>query len=159
MQTLVEVRGDLPFTDLADFAARVDPRQLNRMQLENLVRAGAFDALEGNRARLFAAAESILRRAQATAEEKASGQIALFGGAAGTRESLRLPDMPDWPSMERLGFEAEAIGFHLTAHPLDVYAKALRRLGTTACAQVETVAQTGITRVRWPAPWLRRRNA
>ena len=149
MQTLVGVRGDLPFTDLADFAARVDPRQLNRMQLENLVRAGAFDALEGNRARLFAAAESILRRAQATAEEKASGQIALFGTAqTGTRESLRLPDMPDWPSMERLGFEAEAIGFHLTAHPLDVYAKALRRLGTTACAQVETVAQTGITRIR-----------
>ena len=50
--------------------------------------------------------------------------------------------------MERLSFEAEAIGFHLTAHPLDVYAKALRRLGTTPCAQVEASAQSGITRVR-----------
>ncbi len=50
--------------------------------------------------------------------------------------------------MERLSFEAEAIGFHLTAHPLDVYAKALRRLGTTSCAQVEASAQSGITRVR-----------
>ena len=50
--------------------------------------------------------------------------------------------------MERLGFEAEAIGFHLTAHPLDVYAKALRRLGTTPCAQVEASAQAGVTRVR-----------
>ena len=49
------------------------------MQLENLIRAGAFDTLEPNRARLFAAAETILRRAQATAEEKESGQIALFG--------------------------------------------------------------------------------
>ena len=149
MQTLVETRGDQPFTDLADFAARVDPRQLNRMQLENLIRAGAFDALEGNRARLFAAAEPILRRAQATAEEKESGQTALFGAAqTGTRETLRLPDMPDWPPMERLGFEAEAIGFHLTAHPLDVYVKALRRMGTTDCAQVEAVAQAGVTRVR-----------
>jgi DNA polymerase-3 subunit alpha len=119
------------------------------MQLENLVRAGAFDALEPNRARLFAAAEAILRRAQATAEEKESGQIALFGASPGaSHESLRLPDMPDWPPMERLNFEAEAIGFHLTAHPLDVYAKALRRLGTTACAQVETVAQSGVMRVR-----------
>ena len=68
MQALAEARGDTPFADLADFAARVDPRQLNRMQLENLIRAGAFDALETNRARLFAAAEAILRRAQATAD-------------------------------------------------------------------------------------------
>ena len=148
MQALVEARGDQTFVDLVDFSARVDPRQLNRMQLENLVRAGAFDALEGNRARLFAGAEAILRRAQATAEEKESGQIALFGATQGTRETLRLPDMPDWPPIERLGFEAEAIGFHLTAHPLDVYAKALRRLGTTACALVESVAQAGVTRVR-----------
>jgi len=149
MQALVEARGEQPFTDLADLAARVDPRQLNRMQLENLIRAGAFDALEPNRARLYAAAETILRRAQATAEEKQSGQIALFGASpGGAREALRLPDMQDWLPMERLNFEAEAIGFHLTAHPLDVYAKALRRLGTTPCGQVETVAQAGVTRMR-----------
>ncbi len=149
MQALVAARGALPFTDLADLAARVDPRQLNRMQIENLTRAGAFDTLEPNRARLFAAAEAILRRAQSTAEEKASGQIALFGAPSGSsRESLRLPDMPDWAPMDRLNFEAEAIGFHLTAHPLDVYAKALRRMGTTQCAQVESVAQAGVTRVR-----------
>ena len=149
MQALVEARGDTPFADLADFAARVDPRQLNRMQLENLIRAGAFDALEANRARMFAAAEAILRRAQAAATEKESGQTALFGASPGSsREALRLPEMTDWPPMERLSFEAEAIGFHLTAHPLDVYAKALRRLGTTSCAQVEASAQSGITRVR-----------
>ena len=149
MQALAEARGDTPFADLADFAARVDPRQLNRMQLENLIRAGAFDALETNRARMFAAAEAILRRAQATATEKESGQTALFGASPGSsREALRLPDMVDWPPMERLSFEAEAIGFHLTAHPLDVYAQALRRLGTTSCAQVEASAQSGITRVR-----------
>jgi DNA polymerase-3 subunit alpha len=150
MTSLVEARGDTPFIDPADFAARVDPRQLNRMQLENLVRAGAFDSLESNRARLFTAAETILRRAQATAEEKDSGQIALFGAASGGSqgEKLRLPDMPDWAPTERLNFEAEAIGFHLTAHPLDAYAKALRRLGTTACAHVEASAQAGVTRVR-----------
>ncbi len=98
MQAVVEARGDTPFADLADFAARVDPRQLNRMQLENLIRAGAFDSLEPNRARLFAAAETILRRAQAKAEEKESGQIGAVRRGAGRRPSrLRLPDMPDWP--------------------------------------------------------------
>ncbi len=54
MEFVVEARGGKRFASVADFAARVDPRQLNRMQLENLIRAGAFDGLEANRARLFA---------------------------------------------------------------------------------------------------------
>jgi DNA polymerase-3 subunit alpha len=149
MHALTEARGDRHFTDLADLAARVDPRQLNRMQLENLIRAGAFDALGSNRASMFEAVEAILRRAQAIATEKASGQIALFGGISGSSsEPLRLPDIPDWSPTERLNFEAEAIGFHLTAHPLDAYTKALRRLGTTTCARIEASLQSGITRVR-----------
>jgi DNA polymerase-3 subunit alpha len=146
MQAVVAARAARPFADLADFAARVDPRLLNRMQLENLVRAGAFDALEPNRARLFAGAEVILRRAQANAEEKQSGQIGLFG--AGRREELRLPDAPAWPEMDALAFESEAIGFHLTAHPLDAYATTLRRLGVVPSNQLEQRAQTGAARVR-----------
>jgi DNA polymerase-3 subunit alpha len=147
MQAVVQARGDRPFADLADLAARVDPRQLNKMQLENLARAGAFDQLEANRARVFTGTETILRRAQAQAEETASGQIGLFGDA-GKVEALRLPDMPDWPMLERLAFEAEAIGFHLSAHPLDAYVQVLRRLGVTPCAQVEARARAGVTRVR-----------
>jgi DNA polymerase III subunit alpha len=149
MTALVAARGEHAFADVGEFAARVDSHQLNRMQLENLIRAGAFDSLEPNRARLFAAAEAILRRAQSLAEERDSGQTALFGASPGTsREPLRLPDMPDWHSIDRLNFEAEAIGFHLTAHPLDAYTKALRRMGTLPCARVEAAAQSGTTRVR-----------
>ena len=148
MEALVAARGEKAFADLADFAARVDPRQLNRMQLENLARAGAFDRLDGNRARLFGGAETILRRAQARVEEQNSGQIGLFGGTASEPESLRLPDLPDWPPLERLAFEAEAVGFHLTAHPLDAYAAALRRLGVVQSSQVEARAQAGVGRVK-----------
>ncbi|MGE0223314.1 MAG: DNA polymerase III subunit alpha, partial [Acetobacteraceae bacterium] len=148
MQALEGVRGDRPFEDLAGFAARIDPRHMNRMQLENLIRAGAFDRLEPNRARLFGAAETILRRAQAVQEEKESGQIGLFGGAASRPEPLRMPAVQDWAPLERLAFEAEAVGFHLTAHPLDTYAQALRRLGVTPSAQVEAHAQAGVTRVK-----------
>jgi DNA polymerase III subunit alpha len=148
MESVVEARGDQPFADLADFATRVDPRQLNRMQLENLVRAGAFDKLDDNRARLFAGAETILRRAQADQEEKESGQIGLFGGETSKPEPLRLPDVLDWPPLERLAFEAEAVGFHLTAHPLDTYAQALRRLGVTQSVHVEARAAAGVGRVK-----------
>jgi DNA polymerase-3 subunit alpha len=146
MQAVVAARGDRPFADLADFAARVDPRHLNRMQIENLVKAGAFDSLERNRARLFAGAEVVLRRAQASAEEKASGQIGLFGGSR--PEPLRLPEVAAWAPMDALAYEAEAIGFHLTAHPLDAYAQTLRRLGVVPSNQLEARAQAGAARVR-----------
>jgi DNA polymerase-3 subunit alpha len=147
MESVAAARGETPFTDLADFAKRVDPRQLNRMQIENLARSGAFDCLDSNRARVFAGAETILRRSQADREEKESGQIGLFG-EANRPEPLRLPDVPDWPPLERLAFEAEAVGFHLTAHPLDAYAQALRRIGVTSSAQVEARAAAGIGRVK-----------
>ena len=147
MEAVAAARGRRPFADLADFAARVDPRQLNKMQLENLIRAGAFDGLDPNRARLFGAAETILRRAQATAAEASSGQAGLFG-AAGRPEPLRLAEAQDWPSLERLGYEAEAIGFHLTAHPLDAYAQALRRLRVVRIADLPARAGAGETRVK-----------
>jgi DNA polymerase-3 subunit alpha len=147
MQEVIAARGDKPFKDLADFASRVDPRHLNKMQIENLARAGAFDELDRNRARLFTGAETILRRAQAQAEEAGSGQIGLFSGGA-QPETLRLPDIPDWPDIERLGFEAEAIGFHLTAHPLDGFKSLLRRLGAVPLNQIPARAALGRGRVK-----------
>jgi DNA polymerase-3 subunit alpha len=147
MQAVVATRGMSGFEDLADFAERVDPKQLNKAQIENLVRAGAFDRIEANRARAFTAAETILRRAQATAEASGSGQIGLFG-KSNQAEPLRLTDMPDWAPMDRLAFEAEAIGFHLTAHPLDAYATVLRRMQVVASTSMEARAQGGDARVK-----------
>jgi DNA polymerase-3 subunit alpha len=146
MQSLEAARGSTPFADIADFASRLDCRQVTKMQIENLARAGAFDSIDPNRARLFAGAETILRRAQSRAEEAASGQIGLFG--TGEREKLRLPDLPDWPDIEKLGFEAEAIGFHLTAHPLDGFATLLRRLGVLTTNALQARAEAGGGRVR-----------
>ncbi|WP_431305455.1 DNA polymerase III subunit alpha [Sediminicoccus sp. BL-A-41-H5] len=147
MRDLVAAR-DAPFTSIADFAARVDPKLLNKMQLENLAKAGAFDSLEGNRARLVAGAETVLRRAQATAEDRASNQIGLFGEVEQGPPLLRLPEIPDWPQLDKLGFEAEAVGFHLSAHPLDEYKGALRRLGATPSALIGDRARAGSTRLK-----------
>ncbi len=148
MRSIVDARDATPFASLADFADRIDPRQLSRSQVENLVRAGAFDSLDNNRARLFAAAETIVRRAQSKREETESGQIGLFGGETSKPEPLRMADTPDWPLLDRLSFEAEAVGFHLTAHPLDSYAQALRRLGAIKTNEVEARARAGVTRVK-----------
>ncbi|OUI96964.1 DNA polymerase III subunit alpha [Acetobacter indonesiensis] len=146
MEALTAARGNKPFKDLADFATRVDPKQINRMQMENLAKAGAFECLDKNRARVYRSAETILRRAQSQAQEAASGQIGLFGGG-GHVEPLRLEDGPDWPEFERLAMEAEAIGFHMTAHPLDSYGPVLRRLGATRCSALMSAAEAGVMRV------------
>ena len=139
MESVVATRGAKDFVSLADLAERVDARQLNKMALESLARSGAFDVIEPVRARAFAAAEPVLRRAQATAEARGSGQDALFG-RGGAPEPLRLPDLPEWPELDRLAAEAEAIGFHMTAHPLDAYAAAMRRLGVVASAALDSRA-------------------
>ena len=147
MEGVVLARGEAPFKDIADFSSRIDPRNLNKMQLENLGRAGAFDGLNPNRAQMVQGAETVLRRAQAVAEEAESGQIGMFAGGS-EPAGLRLPSVPDWPEMDRLGYEAEAVGFHLTAHPLDSYGPVLKRLGAISSAQLETQGLAGVTRAR-----------
>jgi DNA polymerase-3 subunit alpha len=90
----------------------------------------------------------VIRRAQAAAEERGSDQIALFGGLPQAEPDLRLPELPDWPIHERLEHEAEAIGFHMTAHPLDAYAKALARLGVVRIAEVAARVEAGAGRLK-----------
>ncbi|MFC0408181.1 DNA polymerase III subunit alpha [Roseomonas elaeocarpi] len=137
-----------PFRSLVDFASRVDPKLLNKMQLENLARAGAFECLDNNRARVTSGAEAILRRAQSSAEERVSDQIGLFGGGASVEAPLRLPERPDWPTLEKLSEEAEAIGFHLSAHPLDSYKTVLAKLRVTPIARMNDAAKSGTGRIK-----------
>jgi len=146
MQLVVAARGDRPFRSLAEFADRVEGRLLNKMQIENLARAGAFDSLEANRKRVVMGAEAILRRAQSASEARGSAQTMLFGG--GEPAPLKLPADPDWLPMERLAFEAEAVGFHLSAHPLDAYRKVLGRLRVVPIAEVEKRSQAGSLRLK-----------
>ena len=128
------------YADLADFATRLGQSGANKRQFENLVRAGAFDSFDPNRKRLFEAAEGVMRLATQSAHERSSGQESLFGGALSEDDNmrLRLPDTLDWPVMERLTQEFEAVGSYLSAHPLDAYAGQLRRLRVTDAADLTT---------------------
>ncbi|MEO5373942.1 MAG: DNA polymerase III subunit alpha [Alphaproteobacteria bacterium] len=131
MATLVEERErNGPFKEVADFARRLDGGTVNRRQVENLVKAGAFDSLEPNRARLLEGVETLMREAAVAASERTSQQSSLFGGAGAVAAPppLVLPKRADWSPMEKLAQEFEAIGFYLSAHPLDAYGTALERL-------------------------------
>ncbi len=140
MRALIDEREtNGPFADLLDFARRLDPRAVNRRQLENLAIAGAFDRLDANRARVFAAIETLLRFANAAVAERESNQVNLFGGAKAAAKALApmLPKTDDWPVMERLRREYDALGFYLSAHPLEAYAARLDRIDVTPIGRSE----------------------
>jgi DNA polymerase III subunit alpha len=117
-----------PFQSLADFTRRCDPKALNKRALESLIAAGALDCLNSNRRQTFGAVELLLRQAGVAASDRASRQESLFGGSLGEPDRLTLPAVADWPAMEKLRHEFEAIGFYLSAHPLDSYGEVLTRL-------------------------------
>ncbi|MDQ7248083.1 DNA polymerase III subunit alpha [Dongia sedimenti] len=132
------------FKSLEDFCERIDPKGLNKRQLENLVLAGAFDSLNRNRRQVYDSVEQMLRQANAAHDARGSDQNNLFGDAASVR--ITLPTVMDWPPMERLQQEFSAIGFYLSAHPLDSYGMGLKRLQVVSYA--ELLQQRGVSRAK-----------
>jgi len=131
-----------PFADVADFCRRLDTKQINKRALENLAKAGAFDSLNPNRAQMLASVEMILRQASAATEARNSNQVSLFDDVV-EEPMLALPDMPEWQLIEKLNYEKEAIGFYLSAHPLDAYEKILERQKITPSTELERKAHGG----------------
>jgi len=119
MEGLVAERGERgAFANLEDFAARIDPRLLNRRQIESLAGAGAFDDL-APRPAAFAAAETILAVASSAADERSSGQGGLFGEGPANVVPFRPVQAPEWSLAERMTQEKESFGFYFSAHPVD----------------------------------------
>ena len=125
------------FRDMFDFAHRVSPRQAPKRAWEFLAKAGAFDALEPNRHRVLASVERLHAVSARVSAEKEAAQDNLFGGGGGASggsgggglEEAPLEDVAEWSAMERLRQEFEAVGFHLSGHPLDPHGEALARAG------------------------------
>jgi DNA polymerase-3 subunit alpha len=144
VELIVEERRKGLFTSLADFAARANPRAINKRIIESLAAAGAFDTLEPNRARVFAGADAILAACQRSHEAATLGQNDMFGGAADA-PAIMLPQVEPWLPAERLRREYDAIGFFLSGHPLDDYATVLKRLRVQSWAEFSRAVKTGAT--------------
>jgi DNA polymerase-3 subunit alpha len=143
MRTIVAARGDRPFASLFDLARRVDLKRLGKRPLEMLARAGAFDALDPNRARVFEALDALVAFSAAVQEARASAQNSLFGADGTDIPEPRLPWREDWAYVQRLSEEQAALGFYLSGHPLDDFMPGLRRNGVQTLAQVQAAAERG----------------
>ncbi|MCC7305199.1 MAG: DNA polymerase III subunit alpha [Alphaproteobacteria bacterium] len=146
------------FKSLDDFMARIDPGLLNKRQIEHLAAAGGFESLNPNRAQVYTAAEIVLRHAQSLKAERESGQVNLFGGEE-TKEKLVLPPVKDWDPLERLAKEFAAVGFYLSAHPLDSRQMQFANLNIVSISKIESLlADKQAVRVQMAGVLLRKQE-
>jgi DNA polymerase III subunit alpha len=140
------------FLSLDDFLLRLESRGMNKKQFENLAAAGAFDNLHPNRAQLFENAERLVHYAQARAEERLSNQNSLFGNDIPIQKNAAVQLMtfgPVWSPLDKLSHEFDAIGFYLSAHPLDTKKGQLERLNIISSAGLDQMlADRSIARVQ-----------
>ena len=135
INAIIEARRARPFTDLFDFCSRVDKRIVNRRVVEALVRAGACDSLEPNRARLLASVGRALEAAE-QAEAQAS-QNSLFGEAEAPRGGASVyVDAAPWDMKQKLLEEKTALGFYLSGHLFKVYERELARFPRVPLAKL-----------------------
>lgn len=140
MQALVSVRqnGGV-FRSLEDFLKRLTTKNLNKRQLESLIASGALDSLSQNRQQLFASAEYLLKYAGLYAEQgESSAQTTLFGAEKSFEEKLTLTQISEWPILEKLKHESEAIGFYFSTHPLKAYEEDYARLNLLKSTDLAT---------------------
>jgi len=134
------------FKSLFDFCERVDGRACNRATIEALIKSGAFDSLGCKRSQLFHVVETAVKAGQGASEDAAKGQGNLFGGDEDEPETQTaampgLPSIPEWTDNEKATYEKEVLGFYLSSHPLQAFAKVFEKLRTHECAEVLTLPE------------------
>ena len=141
MQAVVAERDkNGPFKSIEDFAKRMDSSVLNKRYIENLAKAGAFECLEKNRAKVYGNVEKIIAYSAQETQARNSSQISLFGDSVQATK-FKIDDVPEWPHLEKLTMESEAIGFYLSAHPLDAFESVFERLRVSSSSDLERLVQ------------------
>tara|TARA_B100000003_G_C10935962_1_gene373251 strand:- start:91 stop:3510 length:3420 start_codon:yes stop_codon:yes gene_type:complete len=108
------------FSSFSDFIKRVDPKDINKLQLEGLVKAGAFDNLNNNRQSIFNSIPNIISKSKNYFDNKITNQIDLFGESNDGDNNV-IENIKDWEFEERLSKEFEAVGFFISDHPLNQF--------------------------------------
>ena len=120
IQRVVNERRGRPFASFYDFVSRMQGSDLNRRQVESLIKAGAFDSLGVYRSQLLAVCNDVIESCQRHSHSGVAGQMDLF--SSDTVE-VKFPDIPEFSLKERLRLERESAGMYLSGHILDGYSK------------------------------------
>ena len=117
---VIERKKNGIYKSFQDFISRTDPKNINKLQLEGLVKAGAFDNISKNRFSIFSSIPKLINLSKKLFENKSANQNSLFDNDE-TNENEILENIKDWGFEERLNKEFESLGFFISDHPLNQY--------------------------------------
>ncbi len=138
LQHIIDARVDGTFKDLQDFCQRVDLRAVGKRTLEHLAKVGALGAF-GGRTQLLAVLERLVNYSTNYHKDKEVGQMNMFGGQQSSVSEMleNLPDVPEVPYREMLGWEKELLGLYVTGRPADKYRQQLEYANTANIAELK----------------------
>ncbi len=129
ISSIIEEREkDGLFSSIFDFCSRVDLRRVNKKVFESLIKCGAFDSLNPRRASLMAYLDKAMEWGARRREDSRIGQRTMFDLMSAESAVPKLPEVSEWPEVEKWAKEKEALGFYITGHPLTRYQELVRRL-------------------------------
>ena len=130
-QVVKEREKNGEFKSIGDFINRVNPKNINKLQLEGLVKAGAFDSIFENRKVLYENITNIIQNSKTIYENKVQNQSSLFTDD-NQKVSYLIKDknLPNWPNDEILSKEFQSVGFYLSNHPLEDFKDILEQYNT-----------------------------
>lgn len=137
-----------PYKSLYDFCKSVSSSVLNKKAVESLIKAGAFDSINNNRAQLLKGMEEAMNSAFKKQKDESSGQTSLFGftddsgsSDSGFDEAPKLPDIAPFSTEEDLALEKEVLGLYVSSHPLDKYSEQIERFSTQSVSQLSELEE------------------
>ncbi|MBQ9930858.1 MAG: DNA polymerase III subunit alpha, partial [Firmicutes bacterium] len=133
-----------PAENIFKFINNVDITQMNKKAVECLIKAGAFDSMNPNRAQYLGIYEQLMDSASSDAKKTVSGQLSLFQEASeimqATEAMIPLPNVANFPKDILIGMEKEMLGVYITGHPLDDYTEQIQRIATVTAEDLHHAA-------------------
>ena len=137
-QVIIEREKNGKFKSISDFINRINPKNINKLQLEGLVKAGAFDSIFVNRKVLYDNIPNIIQNSKNTYENKVQNQSSLFlDDNQKVFYLMQDKNSPNWLNNEILSKEFESVGFYLSNHPLEDYKEVLEQYKTKSFKDFE----------------------
>ena len=139
-----------PYKSLQDFLERMPGKEVNKRAIENLILAGAFDAMEGNRRQKMMIYPAIMDGIHASHKNSMEGQMSLmdFLGEEEKEEfEVRMPDVEDYKKEEKLAFEKQVLGVYVSGHPLEDYLELIRKQADATSMDFQLDEESGLPKV------------
>ena len=116
------------FNSLSDLISRLNSKDVNKLQLEGLTKAGAFDEFDKDRSKIFNSIPKIIQQIKSKNEERNNNQTSLFSNTENSNDYFQFLNSTPWKQKELLAEEFNSLGFYISDHPLNEYADIFNQL-------------------------------